>query len=101
MGKKIDNKSLIHFELKKLEDKVKEFQLYLEKNTIIKPLSKEQIEDEQDKLHKEIVIQIKMQDALFSWMPALLKLREAENEKNKIDTRGDVEINGLFRNKIS
>ena len=36
MAKKIDSKSLIHFELEKLDGKVNEFQVYLEKNYINK-----------------------------------------------------------------
>lgn len=103
MAKKIDPKSLIHFELSKLEDKVHEFQKYLELNTIISKVGVridelELADDQQDKLHKEIVIQIKMQDALFNWMPILEKLRDT-SETKELQTRGDVEVNGMFKNK--
>lgn len=101
--KELDNNSLIHFELTKLEEKVKEFQDYLEYNSIVRVKNKriDDIElsgDDQDKLHKEILVQIKMQDALFSWMPNLLKLREVNNE-NKLVTRGNQEVNGMFKRR--
>lgn len=100
MAKKIDTKSLIHFELEKLESKVQEFQKYLENNSISKitPFS-DQTSDFQDKLHKEILVQIKMQDALFSWMPILLKLRESSSDRETLETRGGTEINGLYKNR--
>ena len=100
--KKIDNASLIHFELGRLEDKIKEFQDYLQINSILYKKNGFRIDDddnlsnELDKLHKEIVIQIKMQDALFNWMPLLEKLREKEENKNP-DNRGDAEISNMFR----
>lgn len=99
---KIKVDSLIGFELDKLEAKVGEFQQYLEENSIItKVTSGNEILlalEEQDKLHKEIVIQIKMQDALFNWMPLLEKLREGAEQK-KLELRGDAEANGLFNKK--
>lgn len=101
MAKKLDPQSLIHFELAKLEDKVHEFQQYLQTNTIISSVSPDAFDmadDQQDKLHKEIIIQIKMQDALFNWMPVLEKLRESTNAK-QIETRGDIVVNGLFKQK--
>ena len=99
MAKKIDSKSLIHFELEKLDGKVNEFQVYLEKNSINKAKGMDDMStDYQDKLHKEIVVQIKMQDALFAWVPLLQKLRETEADK-PVETRGNVEINGLFKQK--
>lgn len=103
MAKKINPESLIAFELDNLENKVKEFQRYLTFNSILendKGINYDELqEDKQDKLHKEIVIQIKMQDALFSWLPLLEKLKEGEADK-KVEIRGDVELNGLYnRNK--
>jgi hypothetical protein len=102
MAKKIDPKTLISFELDKLEQKVQEFQNYLSMNPITAQVTKgSQIlltEDDQDKLHKELVIQIKVQDALFAWMPLLEKLREAQAGK-QLETRGDIEVNGLFKHK--
>lgn len=52
---------------------------------------------EQEKLHKEIAIQIKMQDAILVWLPILEKLKQREEEK--LQTYGDVEVNGLFNKK--
>lgn len=100
MAKKVNPQDIILFELEKLEAKVNEFQKYLELNTINAQITKDGAitlsEENQDKLHKEIVIQIKMQDALFNWLPLLQKLREGEQNK-QLETRGDVEVNGLFR----
>ncbi len=95
---KINKDSLIHVELEKLEAKVNEFQTYLENNSILnfKPIDKDSTQDYQDKLHKEMLVQIKIQDAVFAWMPLLLKLRETEDGKN-IETRGDIKIGGNFR----
>lgn len=96
--KKIDDLSLIHFNLEKLETKVDEFQKYLEMNPITASVTKDNeiilAIDQQDQLHKEILIQIKMQDALFSWMPLLEKLKEREKEVNSV--YGDNEIGGMF-----
>lgn len=101
MPKKIDLKSLINVELRKLEAKIKEFQDYLQVNKInVSAVSDDGSitlsEDDQDKLHKEILVQIKIQDALFNWMPLLEKLKTAEQDK-PLETRGDIEINGLFK----
>lgn len=99
---KIKLDSLISFELDKLEAKAGEFQQYLEENSIITKVTSDNeillALEEQDKLHKEIVIQIKMQDALFNWMPLLEKLREGDALK-KLELRGDATANGLF-NKV-
>lgn len=104
-AKKLDDKSLIHFNLQKLEDKVNEFQTYLEINKINSVVTKDgEINiklEQQDMLHKELLVQIKVQDALFSWMPILLKLKEGEQEKTNIETLGDVEINGLYKDKMN
>lgn len=98
--KKLDEKSLIHFNLQKLEAKVDEMQSYLEMNPILSTVTnKGEVEitlDAQDKLHKEILIQIKIQDALFVWLPLLAKLREKEEDAKTI--RGDVEVGGMFKN---
>ncbi len=103
MAKKANPNSYIHLELEKLESKVEEFQRYLELNNIVqfKNTQIDEIEEDiQDKLHKEIVIQIKMQDALFSWLPLLEKLKEAKDLKS-LETRGNVEVNGMFKNKVN
>jgi hypothetical protein len=101
---KVKVESLIGFELDRLEAKVQEFQKYLEINSIITSTKGLRLDedalslDAQDKLHKEIVIQIKMQDALFAWMPLLEKLREGAESK-KLETRGDVEVSNHFKKK--
>lgn len=102
MAKKINTDILTAFELEKLENKVQQFQKYLEMNPITAQVTKNNeillTEDTQDKLHKEIIIQIKIQDALFNWLPLLEKLRQSEKTKD-IETRGDVPVNGLFKKK--
>lgn len=99
---KLNLDSLISVEIEKLQGKVNQFQKYLEMNPITAQVTKDNeillSQDSQDKLHKEIVIQIKMQDALFNWLPLLEKLKKGEEGK-ELETRGDVEINGLFKNK--
>lgn len=99
---KLDNKSLVNFELDNIESKVKELQTYLIINKINTSVSKDGLisisEDDQDKLHKEILLQIKVQDAIFNWIPLLEKLRETKGDE-AIETRGDIEINGLYRNR--
>lgn len=101
MAKKINTDSLIHVELEKLEKKVKEFQTYLELNSILYSGTTRMDEDnevDQDKLHKEIVVQIKMQDALFVWLPLLDKLKAGEQGK-ELETRGNIEVNGLYKRR--
>ena len=99
---KIKVESLINVEIEKLQAKVNQFQKYLEMNPITAQVTKDSeiilSQDNQDKLHKEIIIQIKMQDALFNWLPLLEKLKKGEEGK-ELETRGDIEINGLFKSK--
>lgn len=101
MGKKINPDLLIAVELDRFEKKLKEFQSYLEKNSIVTQVtSKNEIllaEDTQEKLHKEIQVQIKMQDAVLAWLPLLKKLKESKQE-DELQTRGDIAVNGLFKN---
>lgn len=108
MAKKAKAETLIDEEIRELENKVKEFQSYLRINTIISKVNggesvriddMELTVEGQDKLHKEIVIQIKMQDALFTWLPLLRKLRESEEDAS-LETRGDVSMGGMFKNKL-
>lgn len=97
--KKINTDSLIGLELEKLQSKVDQFQDYLEINSITQysNIRVDEIEEDiQDKLHKEIIVQIKMQDAIFNWLPLLEKLKEASNENN-IELRGGAEFNGLMQ----
>lgn len=100
--KSVDLDSLIHIELTKLEDKVNQFQDYLEMNTIVTQVTSESeiilTEENQDKLHKEILIQIKMQDALFNWLPLLKKLKETELNK-EVEVRGDGHVGNFFKGK--
>lgn len=99
MAKKINSDNLIHLEIQKLESKVNEFQEYLAMNTIVTKVTDGSsitlTEENQDMLHKEITIQIKMQFALFEWLPLLEKLKE--KKADKIDLRGGAQMNGLFK----
>ncbi len=97
--KKINTDSLIGLELEKLQSKVDQFQDYLEINSITQysNIRVDEIEEDiQDKLHKEIIVQIKMQDAIFNWLPLLEKLKEASSENN-VELRGGAEFNGLMQ----
>lgn len=102
MAKKFNTDNIIGKEILSLEDKVKEFQDYLKLNKIISKVTNGSeillSEENQDKLHKEIVVQIRMQDAIFNWLPLLKKLREIEDD-TAIETRGDIPISGLFKKK--
>lgn len=95
---KITEKGLIDLELQKLQDKVNEFQDYLNINKITAQVTKGNDiilgEDDQEKLHKEILVQIKMQDAVFNWLPLLEKLKEKDVAKQ--ETYGDAKIGGHF-----
>lgn len=102
MAKQVKPDNLIADELRDAELKVKEFQSYLKLNNIVSQVAKGSeiliTEENQDKLHKEILLQIKMQDAVFVWLPLLRKYREIVDEAS-IETHGDVEINGLYKKK--
>lgn len=107
MAKKIDVDKLISTELENFENKLKEFQDYLLINSIIYPKSNSvridelnMTEEDQEKLHKEISIQIKMQDAVLTWLPLLDKLRETKAEKT-MDVRSNEEMAGLFKNRMN
>lgn len=97
--KKIDERNLIYYNLEKLDSKINEFQDYLELNPINSIVTKDGAIsitlDAQDKLHKELVIQMKVQDFLFNALPILQKLKEGQQNKEK-EIRGDNEIGGLF-----
>lgn len=100
MAKQLKDINNIDVEIKKLEDKVNEFQKYLSLNSIVRYGDLRIDEKEfnialQESLHKEIGIQIKMQDALFSWLPLLKKLKE-ETATQTGELRGGQEANGLF-----
>ena len=43
-----------------------------------------------------MLIQIKIQDALFAWMPLLEKLKQGEQDR-KENIRGDIEVGGMFK----
>lgn len=106
MAKKINPDSLIGAEIEHIEEKIKEFQDYLRINSIVTKVTKTNdvlrideivlTEEQQDKLHKEILVQIKMQYALFDWLPLLKKLKETDETKG-LETRGDIEVNGMFK----
>lgn len=100
MAKQLKIENLIDVEITKFENKVKEFQDYLKTNNIVTQVMRDNsivmTEDDQDKLHKEILVQIKIQDALLQWMSLLKKLRETEKEK-KAETRGDIQVGEHFQ----
>lgn len=100
MAKKLNPDNLIDVEIKKFEAKLAEFQNYMQMNTIVTQVTDGDkillTEENQDLLHEEILIQIKMQDAVLSWMPLLKKLRETEKEKVD-ENRGDIEVGGNFK----
>jgi len=100
MAKKLNTETLVDVEITKFETKLKEFQSYLELNAIVtKVIDGSGIiltEENQGLLHDEILIQIKMQDAVLQWLPLLKKLKEIEVEKEK-ENRGNVEVGGLFK----
>jgi len=95
---KIDN--LVEVEIQKFEAKLQEFQDYMKLNTIVTRVTDGDkillTEENQGLLHDEILIQIKMQDAVLSWMPLLKKLREVEKEKAS-EIRGDVPVGDHFK----
>jgi peroxiredoxin family protein len=99
MGKTVKDIKNIDVEIKKFEDKLNQFQTYLQNNTIISQVTKEDrillSEENQELLHKEITMQIKMQDAILAWLPLLKKLKEDEAVKIQ-EMRGGAEANGLF-----
>lgn len=98
MAKKTKD-NIIALEIEKYEKKIKEYQDYLEKNTIISKVDKDTInleQESQDKKHKEILIQIRLMDALPNWLEALKKLKQ-ESENTSIELRGDSEMNDVFK----
>lgn len=92
----------IDYEVSRVEDKVKEYQDYLEKNTIITKVKDNKLEEADDSVgarHKEIEVQIKIMDALLRWLPLLKNLKEEESKK-QIEVRGDSEINPMFKKRL-
>jgi hypothetical protein len=102
MAKKINKDSPIALEIVEYEEKIREFQNYLKKNPIVSTIRKggdiQEEPESQDKRHKEIAVQIKVMDALPAWLLALKKLRE-EQAENELETRGDVDVPGMFKNR--
>lgn len=100
MAKAIKVDNLVDVEIKKFEAKLEEFQNYMELNTIVTKVTDGNkillTEENQGLLHDEILIQIKMQDAVLAWMPLLKKLREVEAEKAS-QIRGNVEVGDHFK----
>ena len=99
MAKKVDTAALIEKEIGNFVAKVEEFQQYLKDNDVrgLASLGDEDFTTTyQDKLHKEILIQIKMQDAILNWLPLLKKLRE-DDETKKETIRGGASVGGMFK----
>lgn len=101
MAKGKPNLTSIDLEVDRVGDKVKEFQDYLEQNRIT-PLpdfdSETQEGSDGISLAKEIDLQIKMTDAVLRWLPILKTLRD-DDTKRSAETRGDVEVSGMFKKK--
>lgn len=103
MAKKIKVESLIALPLKKFEDKLNQFQTYLEEH----PIQGMVLTDKDIKVasewtelnHKEIAVQIKMQEAVLNWLPLLEKLKQGEAAKNT-EVRGESEIGGMYKKDI-
>ena len=88
---KINKDSLISIELEKISAKVEEFQTYLENKKIA-------AESDTKSRHEEIEIQIKMQNALFQWLPILENLRSlGMNEEEKEDYRRGTKPAGIAK----
>lgn len=100
MPKKINVDNIIGSEIEKVEDKVREFQRYMTDNNISGVASSggefSLSEENQDQLHKEITMQIKMMDSVLTWLPLLKKLRETEKDKEP-ETYGNQTVGGHFK----
>ena len=103
MSKKIDKViTNIDYEIGKVEEKIKEFQDYLIENTVITKVKNGELKEASEAQalrHKEIEIQIKMNDAVLRWLPILKSLRE-EASKKEVALMGDVEMNPMFKRKF-
>lgn len=92
----MEEQNLIATELSRFEDKVKEFQDYLEKNTIITKVKNGKVIDaDEANRYKEIDIQMKIMSSVSIWLETLKKLR-ASDEK-KVEIRGSAEVSGMFK----
>lgn len=91
MAKKKDN-NIIALEIEKFEEKINEFQTYLEVNNINRV---GEYEDD-GKKYKEIETQLKIMAALPALLEALKRLREVSQER-QMETRGDVDIPDAWR----
>ena len=100
MAKKVNPENVIDSEIAKVEEKLCEFQRYLKDNNVAGMASVggdiSLSEEDQDKIHKEIAMQIKMMDSVLNWLPLIKKLRETEQSK-ELEIRGDAKIGGLFK----
>lgn len=91
----MEESNIIYNELRRYEEKVKEFQDYLEKNTIItKVKNGKLVEADEANRYKEMDVQMKIMSNLPAWLEALKKLRT--EEQKVIGTRGDIEVSRVF-----
>ena len=86
----------IALELEKFEQKIREFQAYLETYNVNSKT--ETIMVDASKRHAEIQCQIKIMDALPNWLAGLKKLKE-DSQTAEPEYRGDQVPNGLMKNK--
>lgn len=88
MAKKA-NQSVIALEIEKYEKKIAEFQDYLENHA--------NVELAEDK-YKEIEIQIKLMNALPTWILALKNMKEDSQAKEKeVELRGGASISDMAK----
>lgn len=91
MAKKLNKDNLVQIELVKISAKVDEFQDYLENKKIA-------AEIDTKSRHDEIDIQIKMQNALFTWLPILENLRNlGMDEEQKEEYRKGTKPAGIAK----
>lgn len=100
---KIKLDSVIQVEIDDVEKKIHEFQDYLRLNKIVANVTKDGLitlsEEDQDKQHKELTVQIKVMYAVIDWLPLLKKLKE--DQESKTETYGDVQIGGMFKKRMN
>ena len=94
-AKKTKNEA-IALELERFEAKIKEFPEYLETYDVTSKT--DGVMTVASKRHQEIQCQIKIMDALPTWLAGLKKLKE-DSETAEPEYRGDQVPNGLMKNK--
>ena len=86
--------NIIALEIKKYQDKIEQFQDYLSTHDIQR--IGESVEEDK---YKEIDTQIKMMNALPSWLVSLKSLKE-DAEEDEVELRGGGQMNAAARRLI-